>query len=180
MPWDVNSFLKQLTGGFEAGQLKRDEQDQATLEQQKIAQEGANGELKQQAGQSDLEFKAIKNKISLLQSLVKLFDSGKKKKNADGTEIDEPNPVLELLKKSFEGAVGGGYDNPVAEVASQPQPNMMPQSYTPEPQADPYMAPVKRNSVATTTNDIVGNIANGGQEYMNSGNLEDYLKRYLQ
>jgi hypothetical protein len=165
--WDIESFLGQLRGGFEAGQLKRDEQMSSEMDAQKQAE---TDKLSQ--------YKEVKEKISVLQALVKLFDSGKKKKNPDGTEIDEPNPVLELLKKGFEGAVGG-YTDPVENIASQ-QPNIMPEEYTPEPQMDPYMPPPQRNSVATTTNDIVGRIANGGQDYLNSGDLEDYLKRYLQ
>jgi hypothetical protein len=168
MTWDIESFLGQLRGGFEAGQMKRDEQMNSSMESQKMEEEAKLS-----------QYKEMKEKISVLQSLVKLFDSGKKKKNPDGTEVDEPNPVLELLKKSFGGVVGKGYDNPVSQVASQPQPNLMPQEYKPEPQPDPYMAPPKRTSVATNTNDIVGNIAEGGQDYLDSGDLEDYLKRYL-
>lgn len=167
MPWDVDSFLNQLRGGFEAGQLKRDEQMNSSMESQK-----------QEESAKLSQYKEVKEKIGVLQALVKLFDSGKKKKNPDGTEIDEPNPVLELLKKSFESAVGNGYDNPVPKVAAQ-QPSMMPQEYKPEPQPDPYMAPKKKTSVSTNMNEIVGNIAEGGEDYLESGNLEDYLKRYL-
>jgi len=166
--WDVESFLNQLRGGFEAGQLKRDEQMKSGMESQKMEEEATLS-----------QYKEMKEKISVLQSLVKLFDSGKKKKNADGTEINEPNPVLEFLKKSFEGVVGNGYDNPVSNVVSQPQSTMMPTEYKAEPQSDPYMAPPKKTSVTTNMNDIVRNIAEGGQDYLDSGNLEDYLKRYL-
>lgn len=178
MSWDINNFMQQLRQGFGPGQEKAAEEEKLMAEQQRIQQEGASGELKQAAEEDDLEFRKKKNQIELLKELIKLFDAGKKKKNADGTEVDEPNPVLELLKRNFTSTVGGDYDNPVQSMAQVP--SEIPQEYTPQPEVDPYNpVPKMRNSVATTTNDIVGNIAEGGQDYLNSGNLEDYLKRYL-
>lgn len=175
MPWDINNFLSQLRQGFGPGQEKMAEEQKAIAEEQRIQQEGQDGEIRRLAEENDLEFKQKKNQIELLKELVKLFDAGKKKKNPDGTEVDEPNPVLEVLKQNFSSLIGSGYDNPVPT----PAPTPIPQEYTPEPEIDPYNPPKKKTSVATTTNDIVGNIADGGQDYLNSGDLQDYLKRYL-
>jgi len=175
---DLKNALANIQNLVKYGSVQNQETAEAqNTEQLRVQQEGASGEIKQAAEQNDLEFKQQKNQIELLKELVKLFDSGKKKKTADGMEEYEPNPVLELLKKNFMSSIGSSY----GEQMETPQPEtMIPQEYTPEPQIDPYTAPKNQNSVATTTNDIVGKIANGGQEYMDSGNLEDYLKRYLQ
>jgi len=176
---DLTSVMSQIGDLVKYGSLaNKDNAIAQNEEQSRMVQEGKDGELKQAAALSDLEFKQKKNQITLLQELVKLFDSGKRKKNPDGTEEYEPNPILEALKNSVTQLLGGtGYDVPESS-SSLPQ-NSIPQEYQPEPEINPYEAPVQKNSVVTNTNDIVGKISNGGQDYLESGDLNDYLKRYL-
>lgn len=186
MPWDINNFLSQLRQGFGPGQEKMAEEQK--IKDMQIADEMKLSEQEDKKRKTDelFEFKKKKNQIALMRELVKLFDSGRKKKNADGTDVDEPNPVLEALKQNFTSLIGSGYDSQVPP----PTPTPIPQEYTPEPEVDPYDSappqvdpynpvPPQRNSVTTTTNDIVGNIAEGGNDYLNSGNLQDFLNRYI-
>jgi len=169
---DTNSLMANISDLIKYGSIEnRDKTMVQQDEQLKSEQDNQNNE-------SDLQFKQKKNQIDILQKLVKLFDSGKKKKNPDGTDIDEPNPVLELLKNNFDSVIGE-YITPTNSMAT-PVKTELPQEYISEPEIDPYkVVEPQKNSVATNINDIVGDISDKGQDYLNNGSIQDYLKRFL-
>ena len=176
MPFDTNAFIEQMKGGFG----KQAEAQTADVE--------AEGK------QQDLEFKQQEHQLSLLQKLAQIFEIGKKKK-ADGTESDEPNPIIDMLRKQ------------VSPDTSPITGTSMPQEYAPEVSQDPYAmnetmndmnaapAPMSGGYQApnipvgseTNMNDMIGGIANGADagtgmaqnDFMDSGMLEQYLQRYL-
>ena len=170
MNFDVNSFLEQVRGGFGAQQ-----------------QQGAE-QLKQEQAIEEIQFKKQKNQLSILEQLARMFEIGRNK------ESNEPNPILAMLKKSM---LPSGYEQePMAEpglmeglmegmMQGMPAEPTVPQEYAPMPEANPYQAPPSQVSSGANMNDMVGGITEGmdgmgGNQFLNSGTLQDYLKRYLQ
>jgi O-glycosyl hydrolase len=162
MNFDVNSFLEQVRGGFGAQQ-----------------QQGAE-QLKQEQALEETQFKKQKNQLSILEQLARMFEIGRNK------ESNEPNPILAMLKKSM---LPSGYEQePMMDPAmfqDMPAEPTVPQEYAPMPEANPYQAPSSQVSSGANMNDMVGGITEGmdgmgGNQFLDSGTLQDYLKRYLQ
>lgn len=157
MNWDVNDFINKLKGGFESGQLKRDEEAKLKAEEDKVmkqdqmeAQKAQDLADKKAKAEELHQFKTQKEQLSIIDKMLKMFGisstSATESPKKDGakptaTPTAKPTPdvkkIAEMIKAGLEAyAQKSGYENPLATMSGE-----LAQGAVDNNLPDPYMPP---------------------------------------
>lgn len=172
MPDWIQDFLKKQAGGFESGELKRQEEAKFKAEEDKVmkqdqqeAQKAQDMEEKRAKTEELYQFKTQKEQLSVIEKIMKMFGISPTQKTKEGekasptaTPTAKPTPDVQqiagMIKAGLEAySTKSGYENPLATMSAE-----MAQGAVDNNLPDPYL-PATMNLMET-----------GGSKHMASDN----------